>query len=64
MCHPVIVLYSHRFSQNMRDVGHVVYDMHAEVKSGDKGLGKLMGQVKGHLGAQGFFTKRADSRLR
>ena len=48
----------------MRDVGHVVYDMHAEVKSGDKGLGKLMGQVKGHLGAQGFFTKRADSRLR
>ena len=48
----------------MRDVGHVVYDYHAEVKSGDKALGKLMGQVKGHLNAQGFFTKKADSQLR
>ena len=54
----------HRFSQDMRDVGHVLYDFHAEVKAGDKGLSKLMGQVKGNLGAQGFFTKKADTRLR
>ena len=54
----------HRFSQGMRDVGHVLYDFHAEVKAGDKGLSKLMGQVKGNLGAQGFFTKKADTRLR
>ena len=48
----------------MRDVGHVLYDYHAEVKAGDKALSKLLGAVRGQLGAQGFFTKKGDSQLR